>query len=174
MCSTTLVSSKQVFIGSRMPISPPCACCPFICGYMSHLYLSLSSTAVSVAVIIWLAGVAGTCGQCLCIISGTGPLWGRLFPHCAPPWLGRSVCSCGLLECKPSVPLSNSPPTLIHDFCACIINFFFLCQKLMFTFSIKICDFNDKYVGSLANWTPLFTYHIFDIRIACLFFAYEW
>lgn len=130
MCSTTLVSSKQVFIGSRMPISPPCACCPFICGYMSHLYLSLSSTAVSVAVIIWLAGVAGTCGQCLCIVSGTGPLWGRLFPHCAPPWLGRSVCSCGLLECKPSVPLSNSPPTLIHDyvcFCACIINFF--CAK---------------------------------------------
>lgn len=71
---------------------------------------SLSSTAVSVAVIVWLAGLAGTCGQCLCVVSGTGPLWGRLFPHCAPPWLGQSVRSCGLLECKLSVPLSNPPP----------------------------------------------------------------
>ncbi len=109
-CSTTLLSSKQFLIGSGMLISSPCTCCPFICGYMSHLYLSLSSTAVSVAVIVWLAGLAGTCGQCLCVVSGTGPLWGRLFPHCAPPWLGRSVCSCGLLECKLSVPLSNPPP----------------------------------------------------------------
>ncbi len=109
-CSTTLLSSKQFFIGSGMPISPPCACCPFICGYMSHLYLSLSSTAVSVAAIVWLAGLAGTSGQCLCVVSGTGPLWGRPFPHCAPPWLGRSVRSCGLLECKLSVPLSNPPP----------------------------------------------------------------
>lgn len=120
-CSTTWVSRQQVVIGSGMPISPPCVCCPFICGYMSHVYLSLSSTAVSVAVIVWLTGLAGTCGQCLCVVSGTEPLWGRLFPYCAPPWLGPSVRSCGLLECKPSVPLSNSPPPLYMTICAFVL-----------------------------------------------------
>lgn len=156
------------FLANRFSFVQACPFLTSMCLLSFHLWIHVSSLPLSLihrclcGCDCWLAGLAGTCGQCLCVVSGTGPLWGRLFPHCAPPRLGRSVRSRGLLECKPSVPLSNPPSpsymATIYAFCLC--------------YQPKI-DAIYKYVVGLANWTR-FIYHIFDIKIACLFIVYVW